>query len=183
MKKAFTLIEMMVSVALFALLFGIVFEILFSGNVFWEAGSAQGDLQVQARQAFERLTKELYNSNQYRFYPAPNNATWICFQLPVGYDSFGNLQWGAAGVPGRTIKIFISNGNLVRWVYTGTTGNAEPTPNDHTTLASYVDDIKFTAAGSALTISMRMKKTTPLGKTYIYGTADKPITTSITFRN
>jgi prepilin-type N-terminal cleavage/methylation domain-containing protein len=112
MKKGLTLIEVLVVVALFGLLFGSVFQILSSSNILWGAGSVSQKLENQVRIGLDRMLEELLLTGPGHIIVSGSDIT---FQVPVGHNNTtGNILWGAQGVENSSTRFFVDGSNFLR---------------------------------------------------------------------
>lgn len=179
-KKGYTLLETLIVVALFSLLFGIVFEILTTGGTSWNIGSTQQEVDTQVRQGLENMVKELYATNSGRSsitndVPHPGSQI-ITFQVPVGYDVNGNIIWGADEFNNYSIRYTIGgNQQLLRQVLDA---SGAVVSERERVLANYVQSLNFTLANKILTITLTIQKTA-LGKR----TLSRTLSSAVTLRN
>jgi len=80
--RGFTIIEVLISFAILIIVFAGIFAVLNVGGQSWNAGSGSLDLQQQARQAMDGITKELRQSNVNNITIAPDR-TAINFTIPM----------------------------------------------------------------------------------------------------
>jgi len=157
-KKGFTLIETIMSVALFCLLFIAVLEILVHGKIFWHGGSVHVDLQTQSRIGLEHMSRELYKSRRYEMDLDPGNTDEISFKIPVGYDVNGHLQWGAEDTVDFAIRYSVNGNNeLIRQIWDEGPVNPVQVGADRV-LARYVSDLEFSLADEMLTVRITTQR-------------------------
>lgn len=113
--KGYTLIEMLVVLAIVSLLFSAVFGALTASNTSFNTVSTRQAIENQARQGLDNMLRELYETSGGRVVFSGGNSV-ITFKLPVGFDGTGNLLWGAEGVQDYKISYLIDNKQLVRRV-------------------------------------------------------------------
>lgn len=177
--KAYTLVEAMVVMALFGLLFAAIFEILAVNRNTWDIGLTQQTVENQARLGLENMIRELYNSNTAATQgniTIENDSQRITFRVPVGYNpgGSGNLIWGAEGTVDLRIRYTVNaNNQLVREVLN--------TNNNITTsrvLASNIQDVQFLLSNNLLTVTLTAQRNA-LGNRPL----SQAFTSSVTFRN
>lgn len=163
-KKGFTLFEALVVVVIFTILFALVFEILATGRRSGDIGTTLQDVQVQAKQGLENMTREIYESSAKKVKPAPpfTNSNSITFQVPVGFDTDGDLLWGAEGNLNYLnwgIKYEVNSENkLIRQLINPyPSGRVE----EEKVLANFVQGVSFSLAqnSNTLTISLTTQRT------------------------
>lgn len=114
-KYGYTLIEMLVVLAIVSLLFSAVFGALTANNLSFNTVSTRQAIENQARQGLDNMLRELYETSGGRVVLSGGNSV-ITFKLPVGFDGTGNLLWGAEGVQDYKISYLLDNNQLVRRV-------------------------------------------------------------------
>ncbi len=118
-KYGYTLIEMLVVLAIVTLLFSAVFGVLTASNTSFNTSSARQTVENQARQGLDNMLRELYETSGGRVVLSEGNSV-ITFKVPMGFDGSGNLLWGAQGVQDYKIRYLIDNKQLVRRVLDAT---------------------------------------------------------------
>ena len=115
-KKAYTFVELLVSLAIFAIVIGSLMSILISQNAFFSRASAAVDVGSKARKVMTLMVKELRSAKQevVNVYDRPLdqagvsqdhiNGQSIIFQFPVDwdgdgdkFDEWGRIEWGCEG--------------------------------------------------------------------------------------
>ncbi|MBN2097075.1 MAG: prepilin-type N-terminal cleavage/methylation domain-containing protein [Candidatus Omnitrophica bacterium] len=125
-KFGLTLIEALVSIAIFTVVVGVIYLFFMVGIGSWELGSARTDLQAQARSAVDIMVAELKNVNRgnpsrgITILPAPNNDK-ITFYLPdidingaVIIGAGGDIQWPVDDAEYIEYKYLLNSKQLVR---------------------------------------------------------------------
>jgi len=174
--KGYTLVEILVVVGLFSLLFSVVFEILSANRIAWDIGSTTQDLENQARLGLNNMTRELYTTNSGQITiagTAPNQT--ITFKVFVGYDAGGSIQWGAEGFTGYSIKYTISNKQLLRQVLDG---GGVVIPAKTKVFANSAQGLQFSLNSNLLTITLTTQMKSPGNRSLT-----RAITSSVAFRN
>lgn len=183
MKKltAFTLLETLVVLALFSMLFALVFNILMPGRTAWDIGSTKQDLQNQLRRAIEDMLEELCQSNFARVTISNGSSCTNCvitFQVPIGYEASGSgmLNWGAEANTDYWIRYTVNGNQLLREIREIKTGfdNLVSTR----VLGNYVRDLTFSLSGSRLTVNLTLQKTTSAGQVL-----SENLSSGVSFRN
>ncbi|HBO96860.1 MAG TPA: hypothetical protein DE315_04040 [Candidatus Omnitrophica bacterium] len=93
-----TLVELMVTVIIFAFILGICYSLLISGSDSWETNSARVELQQELRKAMDRMSQDLRQAGSASIVdvPADGNAyTSITFRKSAGVSG-GNLVWDSS---------------------------------------------------------------------------------------
>ena len=126
-KCAYTLVELLVSLAIFSIVIGSLLAILISQNNFFNRASGRMDVSVRARKVMDNIVKELRRSNLelVTVFDAPMdqggdedyiNGVSVNFQIPVDFDSdgdffdkFGRIEWGTEECLAGTIEYFWDN--------------------------------------------------------------------------
>jgi len=124
-RKGLTLLEMMITTAIFVAISGILFMVYIGGNNSWSVGSTYITLQQQTRTAMTAMINELSQSSAAavdRFRcsgpggtgPEMCKGQYIEFKVPVAdndhacqnsiYQPDGTLKWGAEGTMGNKIQ-------------------------------------------------------------------------------
>lgn len=122
-KRAFSLLELLVAVAIFFIIIGAVFSLLISGKRAFEVGNVQVEVEQEARRALDYMTKELRQSSANKI-QAPADGTsssTIIFEIPYDVDGDGDvinasgvIEWsdGAGGIGAITYSL--SGGQILR---------------------------------------------------------------------
>jgi prepilin-type N-terminal cleavage/methylation domain-containing protein len=177
-KKGFSLVEVLMVLAIFTVMFGLIFDIFISGQNAFQSGPEQQDIQNKVRQGINAMTRELFTSKTSKITPlaASPNDNYIIFQVPIGYDASGSLLWGANGMENYRIKFSAESQNLVRSIL-----NTASNVVEQRVLATDVeaDGLKFVLppGSNTLSISLTVKKSV-----YRRPMAEN-LTTKVTFRN
>ncbi|MCP4650042.1 MAG: prepilin-type N-terminal cleavage/methylation domain-containing protein [PVC group bacterium] len=106
-KSGFTLTEMIVSLGIYTVVIGTLFSALISHNYFTDQCLGKWDISKQARKVVNDMVKEMRVSkgtyaeiydmpiDQGGAAANPNAGKSIVFQVPVGLDAYGRIEWGA----------------------------------------------------------------------------------------
>lgn len=160
MKEAFTLLEILVSIVILSLIIAGVYGILNIGNMTYNEGMGLLDLQQQARQAMDGMTKELRQAKREAGRPVTitEGGSKIEFYIP----SFSNL-----------ISYYLQNNRIIRQHPIGT----------NKILASNIISLNFFLSDSFLQIQLQVKKS--LGQRDLYFPSDlsQYLTEKVRLRN
>lgn len=176
--KAYTLLETLVVVGIFALMFALTFQILTSNRISFDIGLAKQDVENQARLGLESMGRELYKTNSAHVTISGATNSIVTFQVPIGYDTGGSLIWGAGetGEPvtgGWQIRYSLNVGQqLIREVL-DTASSVVSTR----VLANAVNSLTFSLNNNLLTMSLTIQKTAS-GRTL-----SQSFSSSVAFRN
>jgi Tfp pilus assembly protein PilV len=145
--KAFTLIEAMVSCFILSFILLGVYGVLQTGNTLTTNDNALVDMQQQARNAMDRIVREVRESSTQTITTVSSNTDRIVFTTP---NETG-------------IEYYVSaDNNLVR---------AYP-PGTAKVVATNIGYLKFNLTGTSLTISVRAEKSM-YGRTYSFPLVEK----------
>ena len=173
--RGFTLIEVLISSVIAAIILSSIYSIYKTGNDLWDIKSHQADLQAMARIAIERMTKELKGATRtssripspnLAISAAPNNEN-VTFYLPVDLDVDGRITDNTTGA------IEWDTTNAIQYQYDSGEKTLTRLANSTTeTIARDVADIQFIDAGidsqlyvTELKIILTLTKTTPRQRT------------------
>lgn len=186
-RKGLTLVEMMITTAIFVVISGILFMVYVGGSNSWSVGSTYITLQQQARTAMSAMINELEESspavvNSFVCNDNRCNGNYIEFRIPVvdnNYDYQNSIyqpdrtiKWGADDVMNNRIRFAaVTNsfsqdyaGKLVRLTNTETTPPSPPCFLTGTPIlmangtTKMIEDIK--TGDMVLTFDEKNKKTT-----------------------
>ena len=148
----FTLVEALVSTAIFTLLFGACVITLLTGQNSWEINTKKTELQDEVRKAESWIENELIQGGQSTITDVPSDSTWyntITFKTVTGVSS-GSVTWSA-----NTINYALSSNRFIR-----TSGGTTKT------VAQNIQTMQFrrlSTAPSLVEVSITGQKTTPRG--------------------
>jgi prepilin-type N-terminal cleavage/methylation domain-containing protein len=145
-KRGFSFIEIMVVVFIFALIGSGVFQVFSVGNRVYTNELALLDLQAHARNAIDRMVRDIRASSSVTVTAVSTDVDRITFTKP-----------SATGV-----QYYLSGTNLVREYPSGTTK----------IIAGNIVRLKFTQSGSVLTIDLRATQTVS-GKVFTHSMKEK----------
>lgn len=146
MNKGFTLVEFLITIFIFSLISAGVAQIFTLGNSVYSVEMSLADLQSHARNAMDRMVREIRSSSSVTVTVINTDSDLITFTTPAASD----------------IKYYRNNNLLVREYPTGTMKN----------IASNVARLKFTLTGSVLRIDLRTDQTM-LGRPLTYSLSQK----------
>ncbi|MBU1086986.1 MAG: type II secretion system GspH family protein [Candidatus Omnitrophica bacterium] len=127
-KNAYTLAELLVSLAIFTVVIGSLMTILISQNAFFSRASASVEVGSNARKVMSLMVKELrlskvenvnlFDENGNAFDAAHPDGVDIVFQVPIDWDGDGdrfdingNIEWGCEGGLGWKIEYYFDEDN------------------------------------------------------------------------
>lgn len=168
----FTLVETLVSIAIFAIITGIIYLFFMVGVGSWEIGTVRTDLQAHARIATDIMVGELKKATRNHSTRditilAPPNNTDIIFYLPevdadgdVIIDTDGQTKWPD------------SDADFIKYEYLAATKQlVRKEGSQQRILANNVSNVEFIDAGidgslfmDELNITLSLEKTTPRGR-------------------
>lgn len=173
--KGFSLVELMVAVFIFSLIFAAIFMVLSSGEISWYIGDARVLLNQEIRKPLLTINKELRQSRASVISGVPaddNFYNTITFKLPEDtdgdgdvVDGLGNMEWS------QDITYSLSANNQI--IRTAASGSS--------VLASNISTLQFMRpAGNPDTVQINIaaQKKAVTGRNLQSG-----ITTSIKMRN
>ena len=136
--KGYTLVETVITVALLSVILLGAYGVLHTGNVVVNKDLTLLDMQQQTRNAIDRIVREVRQASSQTITTNYNSTTndKIAFKIPQI-------------AIGTQVKYYLSGTNLVREDAAGATQN----------IASNINLLKFTLAGSLLQIQVRADKT------------------------
>ena len=168
-KKSFTILETILSVAIFTILMGIVFRSLMTSRNIYLKSSAKSNLIATEDNALALMKKELSETSWQKCRVAAtaddlngntppasgSGGPLIIFAIPTDTDgdssvlaADGNLQWGCDGVANRRIRYRLDtvNNNLLRETIdcTGTVGSYNcslPASGNSRIIAGHMDTV------------------------------------------
>lgn len=126
-RAAFSLLELLVGVAIFFIIIGAVFSLLISGKRAFEVGNVQVEVEQEARRALDYMSKELRQSSANKIQaPADGiSSSTIIFEIAYNVDnsadgdvinSFGAIEWSDDAGVSRigTITYSLLGGQILR---------------------------------------------------------------------
>lgn len=146
MKKGFTFVEFLITVLLFSLISAGVAQIFTLGNSVYSIEMSLADLQSHARNAMDRMVREIRASSSVTVTVINADSDRITFTTPTAAN----------------VSYYRNNNLLVREYPSGTIKN----------IASNVARLKFTLTGSVLRIDLRADQTV-LGRPLTYSLSQK----------
>jgi len=119
MRKGFSLVELIVSFGILAILTGLIFSMMDVANLGWDTQSVQMELAQDVRRGLESVVRDLYqtSSTKLNLDPEGDGAyNSIIYRLPVIiaadtdiYDDAGNIRWGANGIENYWFRFRVDN--------------------------------------------------------------------------
>ena len=121
-RAAFSLLELLVAVAIFFIIIGAVFSLLISGKKAFETGSVQVEVEQEARRALDYMTKELRQSsaNKIQVLSEGVSPSTIIFEIPYDVDgggvinAAGGIEWSNDTGGIGTITYSLSGDQIIR---------------------------------------------------------------------
>lgn len=171
-RHGFTLVEMMVTVAIFSFILGICYALFICGSDSWEANSTRVELQQELRKAMDWMSQDLRQAGSASIVDVPATGgifTSITFRKSAGVSG-GNHVWDAS-----TTRYFLGGTGgtqLLRQVGSQTAS----------VIAQNIQSAQFsrqTSASNIVDVSLQAQKTTLRGKTLAGKT---PIQASLTLK-
>ncbi len=144
--RGFSFAELLVSVFIFALIAGGVFQIFTIGNTVYKTETTLLDLQAHARNAMDRMVREIRASSTVAITVVNADSDRIAFTTPT-----------ATGV-----QYYLTGTQLIREFPSGTTR----------IIAGNVARLKFTLTGSVLKIDVRADQTIT-GRPFTFSLTEK----------
>lgn len=83
----FSLVEVLITVSLFAILFTACFIVLLSGSKSWEINSTKMQVQQELRKAVDWIKEDMFDAGQSTITNVPADGSWystITFKVPTG---------------------------------------------------------------------------------------------------
>ena len=154
LQSGFSLVELMITVALAALISYGIASILRVGNIQAGVIGTQATLQESARDGLVRMVQEIRESAPSRITVNPNQ---VSFEIPESFDGTGNIVWSGAIVYALG---GLNNAQLLRTDADGTVS----------VIANNVQNITFTANSASnptlITIQLDLLRQTIQGRPY-----------------
>ena len=148
--SGFTLVEILISSVIFAMLVGALYSVFSVGNAAWVKYDCSIATQRQARQALSQMTKELREASSISITQTTDNATISFYRSGVGSISY---IWNATGTNAKRILRSYS---------------AIPT-----IVAEDISALAFTDHSNAVTIELTSAKQAPTGGTLEFSLKEK----------
>ena len=153
-RRGFTLMEMMVVLAIFAIVIGAIFMTMTSGRISWQTDEAAVQVQEDLRKGLRIIGQELRESGRVQavthvLINGANNV--IVFQIPIDANaatpefdlSSGQILWGAEGTVGYALRYQRSGSQLTRELV-NSFSLAAPTVGTARVLANHITSVTFT---------------------------------------
>ncbi|MDP1853590.1 MAG: prepilin-type N-terminal cleavage/methylation domain-containing protein [Candidatus Omnitrophota bacterium] len=126
-KNGFSLLEVLISLAIFLIIASVMFAFLTSGRKTFDMGAAQIDVEQEARRGLDYMSKELRQSSDGKISGVAKGASGntIIFEIPYNVDnsvdgdvidSFGAIEWSDDTGVNRigTITYSLVGGQILR---------------------------------------------------------------------
>jgi len=143
----FTLMELLIVTIVAVLVFQVVVMLVSRSGQAYDTVTRDTQTNFEMRNAMDRIGGELRGSAEavIQIDDSDYDSDVLTYQVPVGRTSSG-IIWGAGRIPGWRIKLFASNGQLMRRVVdeTGQT-------RDEQVLANHIDDAFMGSKGFSVT--------------------------------
>lgn len=188
-RNGFSLLEVLISVAIFLIIASAMFALLTSGKKAFDMGAAQIDVEQEARRALDYISKELRQSSDSKISGVAPGASGntIIFEIPYDIgsdgdvidDATGGIEWSndAGGIGTITYTYVGLDKQIVR---TLSVSGAQ------TVLANEISSLSFTRPLAADTVAINV-----IAEKYPFkgftGPSDEKVTvnlnTQVTLRN
>ena len=151
--NGFTIIEMMVVLAIFGIITAAIFMTMASGRASWQTNEAAVQVQENVRQGLRTIGQELRESGRvtttsHVVIGGSNDSIW--FQVPIDHDmstaefdlNSGSIDWGAEAVVGQAIRYDLQGDQLIRQVVDDLANDAGDV-GDLKVLANHISSVSF----------------------------------------
>lgn len=189
-KKAFSLVEVLISVFVFTIVSGGLYIVLAGGQSTWHTTDVSVQLQQNLRQAMQRVTRELHESGfdsagiaQVTIQEGAglNNSDMLQFKVPGDWDADGDildnsnhLEWGSyllwasanpacGAVPSCknfSVQYFIDTDGRFKRRVLNDTGSTVRTD----TLVERITDFQVTRNGNIVMLQLTAQRSTVFGR-------------------
>lgn len=140
-ERSFTLAEILVVVVITPILLAVLFSIMNTGNQIYSTVTASMDIRQNARNAMERIVREVRESNSSTVTTDRPNADRVSFTTPRFKDAYGVQQ--------PLVYFLNTSGQVIR----------EYPPGTLTPVASGVTSLVFVKTGPQLDIAVTTAQT------------------------
>lgn len=173
--SGFTLLEMLLVVVIFSLMFAVAFDVLFSGRRSFDVASIRYDLQTNAALGLNNMARELKGSASLY---VENSDDSIRFKVPIAQDSqSGDIIWGAEPDEPDGYQIsYMVNGTQLERNILDLSGNPVGAPR---ILANYVDNVSFISQANGLSMNITASKQNKVTKEWL----SESLSLTVTFIN
>lgn len=201
-QKGFTLVELVMTGALFSLLSLSLFAVLNMANVIFHTNDVYSRLNTNAMQTLRSISKEVGETSP-NVTPSRLNITTVSgnsvvrFQVPVDWDNDGDatsgttnpsVEWGAytlinqgqSGTLGGWIRYSVSNNQLVRDVLDAGLVQVAGSSN---VVANNVQSFTVTQSGSAIVMTLTVQVVDVRGQNGAQRTFSRTFTSRTLLRN
>lgn len=159
-RHGFSLVEVMVVIAIFSVIGGAIMSFLLIGGASWHSGDAQVQASEEVRKGMSAMVRELRQTRTSTITGVPADGLYynsIIFRIPSDIDGDGDVITSTGSVEwSNPIQYSLNNGQLLRTI-SGTT----------TVLANNIMELQFRReemVPDVLEISLRAQKTTLEGR-------------------
>lgn len=171
----FTLVEVMLVVVIFSIMFTVTFDVLLTGRRSFDVASIRYDIQTNAALGLNNMARELKNSASL-YVDVDAGGDWVKFLVPIGYSQNGDIIWGADGQANHRIRYEVSGNQLVRDRFDTFDSIVNGTTR---ILANYVDDVDFNSQSNGLIVNITTSEEHKVTKESL----EENLSSTITFRN
>lgn len=171
----FTLVEMLLVVVIFSLMFAVAFDVMLSGRRSFDVASIRYDLQTNAALGLNNMARELKDSASLYL---ENSNDSIRFKVPIAQDSqSGDIIWGADPDEPEGYQIsYMVNGTKLERNILDLSGNPVGAPR---ILANYVDNVSFISQANGLSMNITASEQNKVTKEWL----SESLSLTITFLN
>ena len=151
-RKGFTIVELLLSFAIFTIISLAVFSVYQVGLSSWDTVSAQTHVSAEARTAVEKMNRELRKSRLSNV--NTSQANQICFKTPSTVDSNGNITAWSNWV--RYSRGGVNGNQLLREVQTTSLTNCTDVGgswSSSSVLANNITNVQFATTSSPATVT------------------------------
>lgn len=192
--KGLTLMEVLVTVSILTLVFGMTFGAMRIYDISISMGSTKSNLSAQATQALNKMKEELAKSSHsvitglnlalsFATESIPGNVTQIFFRVPNSVDSQQNIIWGDGQIGDYQLRYYVGNvskaNQLVRERHYAS--GLSLSPPEREVLANDITYVLFTYyGGNSLNITVTASKTAQRG---VVPALSVTLSTRVDFKN
>lgn len=108
-------LELMVSMAIFSVIIASTFTAIFTGRLYWRVGTAQLDVQQQARQAISYMVKELRQTRNGDGNVGGGSPVAILENLPADGNSYTSVTFRIPQDTDNNGTVLNVSGQIVDW--------------------------------------------------------------------
>ncbi len=156
--NGFTLLELMVVIAIFLIITSCIFAVLITGKRAWNISETQVDINSEARKALQRMTQELSLTSPSRFTITSISADEdnLTFQTPSSYAArivvWGDqIQYSLGGINAEqflrtnlnTLEVEVLSNNVTRLLFNNPSADLLSITMEITKQSSKGDNLRF----------------------------------------